>query len=99
MLNYVSFSCKAKADEVGSIPSSGGSVHAFPSSLEINSGMSPNLNRSKKRPYSSSKHTSVGLEPVAEGNNDIWLQTDPNFRVSILTENGSAPEHGTIIDC
>lgn len=45
------------------------------------------INRSnKKRPYSSSRQSSGGLEPVAEEN--PWHHhSDPNFKLARLSEN------------
>ncbi|KAK9283481.1 hypothetical protein L1049_011727 [Liquidambar formosana] len=76
----------SSGDEVRSIPSSA-SGHGFPShNSEINS---ERLN--KKRPYSSSRHSGSGLEPVAEEN--PWHQHEPNFKLARLAENGLTPEH------
>ncbi|GFY82084.1 Rad21/Rec8-like family protein [Actinidia rufa] len=78
-------------DEVKSIPSSG-SGHGFPShSLEINSGRS-----NKKRPYSSSRHSGSGLEPVAEETS--WQHPDPNFKLARLSENGLTPENDLLVE-
>ncbi|KAF3976793.1 hypothetical protein CMV_000048 [Castanea mollissima] len=49
------------------------------------------LDRSnRKRPYSSSRHSSGGLEPVAEEN--PWNHPDPNFKLSRLSEYGLTPD-------
>ncbi|XP_057510038.1 sister chromatid cohesion 1 protein 1-like isoform X1 [Actinidia eriantha] len=78
-------------DEVKSMPSSG-SGHGFPShSLEINSGRS-----NKKRPYSSSRHSGSGLEPVAEETS--WQHPDPNFKLARLSENGLTPENDLLVE-
>ena len=51
------------------------------------------FNRSnKKRPYSSSRRSSGGLEPVEEEN--INHYSDPNFKLGPLPENGWTLEHG-----
>lgn len=47
---------------------------------------------SKKRPFSSSRNSNSGLEPVAEENS--WLNVDPNFKLSRLPEDGQTPEQG-----
>ncbi|XP_059627076.1 sister chromatid cohesion 1 protein 1 [Cornus florida] len=78
-------------DEVRSIPSSG-SGHGFLSNnSEVNSGRS-----NKKRPFSSSRHSGSGLEPVAE--EYPWQQTDPNFKLARLSENGLAPENDLLVE-
>ena len=46
----------------------------------------------KKRPYSSSRHSGSGLEPVAEETS--WQHPDPNFKLARLSENGVTPENG-----
>lgn len=46
----------------------------------------------RKRPYTSSINSSSGLEPVAEEHS--WLNPDPNFRLSRLSENGPTPDQG-----
>ena len=47
---------------------------------------------SRKRPYSSSRHSGSGLEPVPEEN--PWQHHDPNFNLARLSENGPTPENG-----
>ncbi|KAG8644865.1 sister chromatid cohesion 1 protein 1 [Manihot esculenta] len=72
-------------DEIRSIPSSG-SGHGMPSHhSEVHSGRS-----NKKRPYSSSRNSGNGLEPVEEENS--WKFPDPNFKLSRLSENGHTPD-------
>ncbi|XP_037495670.1 sister chromatid cohesion 1 protein 1 isoform X1 [Jatropha curcas] len=79
------------ADEVRSIPSSG-SGHGMPlHHLEVHSGRS-----NKKRPYSSSRHSGSSLEPVEEENSRQF--SDPNFRLSRLTENDPTPDQELLVE-
>ncbi|KAH7839187.1 hypothetical protein Vadar_000896 [Vaccinium darrowii] len=73
-------------DEVRSIHSSGSGQGFQSHTSEGNSGRS-----NKKRPYSSSRHSGSGLEPVAEEN--PWQHPDPNFKLARLSENGLTPEN------
>ncbi|KAK3422651.1 hypothetical protein EUGRSUZ_G03083 [Eucalyptus grandis] len=72
-------------DDVRSIPSSASGHNFIAHNVEVNSGRS-----SKKRPFSSSRNSSSGLEPVAEENS--WLNGGPNFKLSRLPEDGQTPE-------
>ncbi|KAK4799769.1 hypothetical protein SAY86_025134 [Trapa natans] len=77
--------------EIRSVPSSG-SAHGFLStSSEVNSGRS-----NRKRPRSSSINSSGGLEPVAEEGS--WLNMDPNFRLSRLSEVGTTPDQELLVE-
>ncbi|KAL3834818.1 hypothetical protein ACJIZ3_009554 [Penstemon smallii] len=71
-------------DEIRSIPSSG-SGHTFLSNnSDLNSGRS-----SKKRPFSASKNSGNGLEPVAEELS--WQHPDPPVKLAKLSEYGLTP--------
>ncbi|XP_047329266.1 sister chromatid cohesion 1 protein 1-like isoform X1 [Impatiens glandulifera] len=72
-------------DEVRSNPSSGSAYDFMTLNSDTNSGR---LN--KKRPYSSSKHSRSGLEPVEE--EISLLHAEPNFKLSRLSEDGVTPE-------
>ncbi|PON51391.1 Rad21/Rec8-like protein [Parasponia andersonii] len=80
-------------DDVRSIPSSA-SGQGYPSiNAEVNSGRS-----NKKRTYSSSRHSSGGLSPVAE--NNPWRDpADPNFKLPRLSENnGLTPDQEILVE-
>ncbi|KAG8380863.1 hypothetical protein BUALT_Bualt06G0060700 [Buddleja alternifolia] len=78
-------------DEIRSIPSSG-SGHGFLShNSDVNSGRS-----SKKRPFSASKNSGSGLEPVAEELS--WEHPDPNFKLARLAENGLSPDNDLLVE-
>ncbi|OWM69929.1 hypothetical protein CDL15_Pgr025778 [Punica granatum] len=79
------------SDEVRSIPSSGSAQGFVSQSSEVNSGRS-----NRKRPYSSSRNSSGGLEPVAEEHS--WLNPDPNFRLSGLTERDPTPDQELLVE-
>lgn len=52
----------------------------------------PWFRSSKKRPFSGSKISGNGLEPVAE---DLsWEHSDPNFKLTKLHKNVSTPDFG-----
>uniref|UniRef100_A0A7N2MFG4 Sister chromatid cohesion 1 protein 1 n=1 Tax=Quercus lobata TaxID=97700 RepID=A0A7N2MFG4_QUELO len=76
------------SDEVRSIPSSASGHGGLSHNSEVNSG--------RKRPYSSSRHSSGGLEPVAEEN--PWNHPDPNFKLSRLSENGLTPDQELFVE-
>ncbi|XP_023552287.1 sister chromatid cohesion 1 protein 1-like [Cucurbita pepo subsp. pepo] len=65
---------------VRSVSSSASEHGVFVSNPETNS-----VRSNKKRPYSSSRQSSGGLEPVAEEN--PWHHSDPNFKLARLSEN------------
>lgn len=46
----------------------------------------------KKRPFSASKNSGNGLEPVAEELS--WQHSDPNFKLAKLSENELTPDNG-----
>ncbi|XP_052187255.1 sister chromatid cohesion 1 protein 1 [Diospyros lotus] len=72
--------------------SSSGSGHGFLSNnSEVNSGRS-----NKKRPYSSSRHSSSSLDPLAEEHS--WEDPDPNFKLARLSENGPTPEYDLLVE-
>lgn len=49
----------------------------------------PWFRSSKKRPFSASKNSGNGLEPVAE---DLsWEHSDPNFKLAKLSKNELTP--------
>ncbi|XP_041025455.1 sister chromatid cohesion 1 protein 1 isoform X2 [Juglans microcarpa x Juglans regia] len=75
-------------DEAGSIPSSASGHGVLSHNSEVNSG--------RKRPYSSSRHSSGGLEPVAEEN--PWKHSDPNFKLTRLSENGPTPDQDLFVE-
>ncbi|PHU15805.1 hypothetical protein BC332_17010 [Capsicum chinense] len=80
-------------DEPRSIPSSG-SGHGLLSQNSITNSRS-----NKKRPHSSSKHSSNGLQPVAEEN--PWHDPTPNFkltRLSELSENGVTQDNEILME-
>ncbi|KAF5736546.1 hypothetical protein HS088_TW14G00690 [Tripterygium wilfordii] len=79
-------------DELRSIPSSssGRGNGILSHNAEVNSGRS-----NKKKPYSSSRHSS-SLEPVDEDN--PWQFSDPNFKLSRLSENGPPPDHELLVE-
>ncbi|KZV39271.1 sister chromatid cohesion 1 protein 1 [Dorcoceras hygrometricum] len=72
-------------DDIRSIPSSGSGHGFFSHNSDGNSGRS-----GKKRPYSASKNSENGLEPVAE--EFSWHHPDPNFKLAKLSEYGSTPD-------
>ncbi|XP_075668054.1 sister chromatid cohesion 1 protein 1 [Castanea sativa] len=76
------------SDEVRSIPSSASGHGGLSHNSEVNSG--------RKRPYSSSRHSSGGLEPVAEEN--PWNHPDPNFKLSRLSEYGLTPDQELFVE-
>uniref|UniRef100_A0A2N9IX06 Rad21/Rec8-like protein N-terminal domain-containing protein n=1 Tax=Fagus sylvatica TaxID=28930 RepID=A0A2N9IX06_FAGSY len=76
------------SDEIRSIPSSASGHGGLSHNSEVNSG--------RKRPYSSSRHSSGGLEPVAEEN--PWKYTDPDFKLSRLSENGPTPDQELLVE-
>ncbi|KAL8552224.1 hypothetical protein ACS0TY_001068 [Phlomoides rotata] len=78
-------------DELGSIHSSG-SGHGFVShNLDVNSGRS-----AKKRPFSASKNSGNGLEPVAE---DLsWQHPEPNFKLSKPSEYEFTPDQELYVE-
>jgi cohesin complex subunit SCC1 len=52
-----------------------------------------NADRSnRKKPHSSSRHSSGGLEPVAEEH--TWKHSDPKFKLARLSEKGPTPDQG-----
>ncbi|PHT80049.1 hypothetical protein T459_18101 [Capsicum annuum] len=80
-------------DEPRSIPSSG-SGHGLLSQNSITNSRS-----NKKRPHSSSKNSSNGLQPVAEEN--PWHDPTPNFkltRLSELSENGVTQDNEILME-
>ncbi|KAM4104202.1 hypothetical protein ACJW30_06G139100 [Castanea mollissima] len=79
------------SDEVRSIPSSASGHGGLSHNSEVNSGRS-----NRKRPYSSSRHSSGGLEPVAEEN--PWNHPDPNFKLSRLSEYGLTPDQELFVE-
>ncbi|XP_073290829.1 sister chromatid cohesion 1 protein 1 [Primulina huaijiensis] len=72
-------------DDIRSIPSSGSGHGFFSNNSDGNSGRP-----GKKRPYSASKNSENGLEPVAE--EFSWHHPDPNFKLARLSEYGSTPD-------
>ncbi|GFP96852.1 sister chromatid cohesion 1 protein 1 [Phtheirospermum japonicum] len=78
-------------DEIRSIPSSGSGHGFFSHNSEVNSGRS-----SKKRPFSASKNSGSGLEPVAE--ELPWQHSDPNFKLAKLSENAFTPDHDLLVE-
>ncbi|XP_015877444.1 sister chromatid cohesion 1 protein 1 isoform X1 [Ziziphus jujuba] len=77
--------------EVRSVPSSA-SGQGIPShNSEMNSGRS-----SKKRPYSASRNSSGGLEPVAE--EYPWHHSDSKFKLSGLPENDLTPGQELLVE-
>ncbi|CAA0834425.1 Sister chromatid cohesion 1 protein 1 [Striga hermonthica] len=78
-------------DEIRSIPSSGSGHGFLPHNSEVNSGRS-----SKKRPFSASKNSGNGLEPVAE---DLpWQHSDPNFKLAKLSEKEFTHNHDLLVE-
>ncbi|PIN14600.1 Sister chromatid cohesion complex Cohesin, subunit RAD21/SCC1 [Handroanthus impetiginosus] len=78
-------------DEIRSIPSSGSGHGFFSHSSDVNSGRS-----GKKRPFSASKNSGNGLEPVAEELS--WQHSDPNFKLAKLSENGLTPDNDLLVE-
>ncbi|KAL6509351.1 hypothetical protein OROGR_022661 [Orobanche gracilis] len=78
-------------DELRSIPSSGSSHGFFSHNSEVNSGRS-----SRKRPFSASKNSGNGLEPVAEELS--WQHSDPDFKLAKLSENRFTQDHDLLVE-
>ncbi|XP_062092357.1 sister chromatid cohesion 1 protein 1 [Humulus lupulus] len=79
-------------DGVRSIPSSASGQTIILNNVEVNSGRS-----NKKRTYSSSRHSSNGLRPVAEEN--AWDNPDPSFKLQRLSEhNGLTPDNELLVE-
>ncbi|KAI3458509.1 hypothetical protein Pfo_015172 [Paulownia fortunei] len=78
-------------DEIRSITSSGSGHGFFSHNSEVNSGRS-----GKKRPFSASKNSGNGLEPVAEELS--WQHSDPNFKLAKLSENGLTPDNDLLVE-
>ncbi|KAE7996575.1 hypothetical protein FH972_001286 [Carpinus fangiana] len=79
------------SDDVRSIPSSASGQGVFSHNSEVNSGRS-----NRKKPYSSSRHSSGGLEPVAEEH--TWKHSDPKFKLARLSEKGLTPDHELLVE-
>ncbi|XP_050946545.1 sister chromatid cohesion 1 protein 1 [Cucumis melo] len=81
----------AERNQMGTPGNSGFGVRSVSSSASEHDVLSKNsgtdsVRFNKKRPYSSSKRSSGGLEPVAEEN--PWSHhSDPNFKLARLSEN------------
>ncbi|KAL7107596.1 hypothetical protein ACP275_06G065000 [Erythranthe tilingii] len=78
-------------DEIRSIPSSGSGHGFFSHNSEVNAGLS-----GKKRPYSASKNSGNGLEPVAEELS--WQHSDPSFKLAKLSKKGPPPDHDLMVE-
>ncbi|KAL7135505.1 hypothetical protein ABFS83_11G101800 [Erythranthe nasuta] len=78
-------------DEIRSIPSSGSGHGFFSHNSEVNAGLS-----GKKRPYSASKNSGNGLEPVAEELS--WQHSDPSFKLAKLSKKGPTPDHDLMVE-
>ncbi|XP_062157140.1 sister chromatid cohesion 1 protein 1 [Alnus glutinosa] len=76
------------SDDVRSIPSSASGQGVFSHNSEVNSG--------RKRPHSSSRHSSGGLEPVAEEH--TWKHPDPKFKLARLSEKGLTPDQELLVE-
>ncbi|KAL1569552.1 sister chromatid cohesion 1 protein 1-like [Salvia divinorum] len=78
-------------DGIKSIPSSGSGHGFFSHNSDTTSGRS-----SKKRPFSASKNSGNGLEPVAE---DLsWEHPDPNFKLAKLSKNELTPDFELLVE-
>ncbi|KAK6135783.1 hypothetical protein DH2020_030478 [Rehmannia glutinosa] len=77
-------------DEIRSIPSSG-SGNGFSHTIQTSIQDDP-----QKRPFSASKNSGNGLEPVAEELS--WQHSDPNFKLSKLSENGLTPDNDLLVE-
>ncbi|XP_042024014.1 sister chromatid cohesion 1 protein 1-like [Salvia splendens] len=78
-------------DGIRSIPSSGSGHGFFSHNADTTSGRS-----SKKRPFSASKNSGNGLEPVAE---DLsWEHPDPNFKLTNLSKNDLTPDFDLLVE-
>ncbi|KAL5568821.1 hypothetical protein UlMin_025396 [Ulmus minor] len=75
---------------------SGDDVRSIPSSASGQGLRSHSERSNKKRPYSSSRRSSGGLEPVEEEN--INHYSDPNFKLGPLPENGWTLEHELLVE-
>ncbi|CAA2998325.1 sister chromatid cohesion 1 1 [Olea europaea subsp. europaea] len=76
-------------DEIKSIPSSGFGYDFVSHNTEVNSGRS-----SKKRPYSSSKHSVNSLDTVAEE----WHHSDLNLKLARPMGNGFTPDDEELVE-
>ncbi|XP_059458695.1 sister chromatid cohesion 1 protein 1 [Corylus avellana] len=79
------------SDDVRSIPNSASGQGVFSHNSEVNSGRS-----NRKKPYSSSRHSSGGLEPVAEEH--TWKHSDPKFKLARLSEKGLTPDQELLVE-